>query len=179
MTDEELRSAIELHAGPVDAGHLADLLELTWLSLPDDLSLVFDDDGSDGSELALGSDLAARARVALDRFRGLRAGEPGPELKPYDVTLTLRSVVRTFLVRSESPEQAVVAALRASPETVKARWRPEAVGDLEVVGQCEACEVWLLDGTDYASDDEGCLLCLPCATECAEAKGERLRERGL
>lgn len=104
--------------------------------------------------------------------------------EPYLVTLSLVEV-RTFQVRADSPALAVLAAQKASPEKIAARWRPDTVAVVgkrkaNVLGQCDSCELWLIEGTDEAAcDDGGDLLCMPCATVCAEAKDEALLERGL
>lgn len=92
-----LRKRIEgFDEGSVTMEHMADLLELTWRMLPDDLSEVFDNEctpngtfveDTDGgrSEAALATDLGLASRMALVRLR------PG-ELIAAEIGLTSRLV---------------------------------------------------------------------------------------
>ena len=54
-----------------------------------------------------------------------------------------------------------------------------AIDDEEVIGRCEGCGEFIMDGDDYESDGEGVQLCPKCAKECAEdyLKNEKDPER--
>ena len=43
-----------------------------------------------------------------------------------------------------------------------------AIDDVAVIGRCEGCGIYIMEGDDYESDGEGVQLCPKCAKECAE-----------
>lgn len=102
----------------------------------------------------------------------------------YDVSMRVRPRSSEVRVEANSPEEAInqVMVSDARIAIKRAVLDPECVTEIEkdvsdgapveieaecfeVLGRCEGCEVWLLEGrTDYVHDSEsGVDLCRPCS----------------
>lgn len=99
-------------------------------------------------------------------------------------TVTLRAVIeRDVDVRAASPEEAARLASERrdglGPVALRAEWVHDAEEDegFDVLGRCEVCEAWLLEGRDEGQsvDDDGVMLCTPCVAKAVKAARE---ERG-
>lgn len=106
------------------------------------------------------------------------------DLRQYVVLLHLR-VRHESDGHAYSPEEALKLALEqvkfCPPAFDRTAWVPEAVDDhdngdgWEVVGRCEACDAWILDGpgrSGHSSSEESGYLCGPCTRE-AMAEGAK------
>lgn len=94
----------------------------------------------------------------------------------YSVRM-VATVSKEVAVEADSPEEAVKRVASSGLMVTQAVMRAESV-ELEsysfnVVGQCEACSVVLLDGRDSGRtvDEDGVMLCTPCCAK-AEEDGE-------
>ena len=64
----------------------------------------------------------------------------------------------------ECCEDSIQGAIKQA-ENDNLGWTPVAVNEIEILGQCEGCKRWLLDGDDYRIDADELLICCPCAIE--------------
>lgn len=87
-------------------------------------------------------------------------------MERYEVTISRSSVI--VRVQAFSPHSAVRTALKSCAEE-SGVIRAEAVEVVDspdqgwhVVGTCESCEQPILEGENYAADEDGCYACHRC-----------------